>query len=90
MVWANRSRLRWLWFSGAGLLGLEVIKLFLVDLSGTGTVARIVSFLAVGALMLVIGFFSPLPPAEKKIPAKPVPNRRAADDNFLDTPLANN
>jgi uncharacterized membrane protein len=31
-------------------------------LSRTGTLPRIVSFLGVGALMLVIGFFSPLPP----------------------------
>lgn len=89
MIWANRSRLRWLWFSGAGLLGLEVIKLFLVDLSGTGSVARIVSFLAVGALMLVIGFFSPLPPAQKKTPVRAGVVRRVRADNFLDTSQAN-
>jgi len=39
-----------------------VIKLFAVDLSGTGTVARIVSFVGVGILLLVIGYFSPAPP----------------------------
>jgi len=48
------------------LLGLVVLKLFLVDLSGTGTVARIVSFIVVGILMLVIGYFSPMPPAKKE------------------------
>jgi uncharacterized membrane protein len=63
MVGANRAGLREGWFVGAGLLGLEVLKLFFVDLSGRGTVSRIVSFLAVGLLMLVIGFYSPLPPA---------------------------
>jgi uncharacterized membrane protein len=37
--------------------------LFLVDLSRVGTIERIVSFVGVGVLMLVIGYFSPLPPA---------------------------
>ena len=66
MVAASRLKLRPVWFTGAGLLGMVVIKLFLVDLSGSGTVFRIVSFLAVGGLMLVIGFFTPLPPAKTK------------------------
>jgi hypothetical protein len=34
-----------------------------VDLSGIGTVARIVSFMGVGGLMLLIGYLAPLPPA---------------------------
>ena len=63
MLWANRSGRRIVWFGAAALMAVVVVKLFLVDLSGTGTVARIVSFLGVGALMLVIGYFSPLPPA---------------------------
>ena len=41
-----------------------VAKLFLVDLSGAGTVQRIVSFVGVGILMLVIGYLSPVPPKE--------------------------
>ena len=64
MVASNRLKQRIVWFIGAGLLAVVVVKLFVVDLSGSGTVYRIVSFLAVGALMLVIGFFTPLPPAE--------------------------
>jgi uncharacterized membrane protein len=51
-----------IWLAGAGLLTLVVVKLFLIDLSGTGTIGRIVSFLVVGLLMLIIGFFAPLPP----------------------------
>jgi uncharacterized membrane protein len=39
-----------------------VAKLFLVDLSSIGTVQRIVSFIGVGVLMLVVGYFSPVPP----------------------------
>ncbi|MCF8111406.1 MAG: DUF2339 domain-containing protein [Desulfobacteraceae bacterium] len=50
------------WIVGAALLGIVVAKLFLVDLSEIGTVARIISFIVVGSLMLVIGYLSPLPP----------------------------
>jgi uncharacterized membrane protein len=66
MVAANRLKNRSVWFAGAGLLAVVVVKLFMVDLSGSGTVSRIVSFLAVGGLMLVVGFYTPLPPADSK------------------------
>lgn len=62
MVWANRAARRIAWIAGATLLGIVITKLFLIDLSRTGTVPRIVSFLGVGVLMLIIGYFSPLPP----------------------------
>ena len=39
-----------------------VLKLFIIDLSDAGSIGRIISFLVVGLLMLVIGFFAPLPP----------------------------
>ncbi len=54
------------WLAGAGLLTLTVAKLFLIDLASAGTVGRIVSFLVVGLLMLVIGFFAPLPPKTRE------------------------
>jgi uncharacterized membrane protein len=63
MLFATRRGVRVVWLCGAGLLGAVVIKLFLVDLSSIGSIERIVSFVAVGLLMLVIGYFSPLPPA---------------------------
>jgi uncharacterized membrane protein len=34
----------------------------LVDMSSTGTLARIVSFIGVGLFCVVIGYFSPVPP----------------------------
>ena len=52
---------RLIWMVGAALLAAVVLKLLLVDLSGTGTVTRIVSFIGVGVLMLVIGYVAPLP-----------------------------
>lgn len=61
---------RLLWSAGAGLLGVVVVKLLLVDLSDTGTLARIVSFIGVGLLMLVIGYVSPLPPVQNGASAR--------------------
>jgi uncharacterized membrane protein len=63
MLAATRTRARVVWLTGAGLLGVVIAKLFLVDLSHIGTVERIISFVGVGLLMLIIGYFSPLPPA---------------------------
>jgi len=66
MVLSTRKMNRHIWMLGGGLLGLVVLKLFLVDLSGTGTVGRIVSFMVVGLLMLLVGYFSPLPPKQEE------------------------
>ncbi|TCO78847.1 putative membrane protein [Plasticicumulans lactativorans] len=61
LVAARRAR-RAAWLAGAGLLGAVVLKLFAVDLSGRDTLERIVAFLAVGALLLLVGWFAPVPP----------------------------
>lgn len=53
------------WFAGAGLMAVVVVKLFLVDLGNTGSVTRIVSFIAVGLLLLVIGYLAPAPSQQK-------------------------
>ncbi len=66
MLLGRRRVQREAWLAGAGLLAVVVGKLFLVDLDGRGTVARIVSFLGVGLLMLVVGYFCPLPPKGEK------------------------
>ena len=67
LMWlAARRALRTPWMVGAALLGAVVLKLVLVDLSGSGTVTRIVSFIGVGVLMLVIGYVAPLPTAPAK------------------------
>jgi uncharacterized membrane protein len=62
LMWLSARRAwRWPWMVGAALLAAVVAKLLLIDLSGTGTVTRIVSFIGVGVLMLVIGYVAPLP-----------------------------
>ncbi len=48
----------------AGLLAVVVVKLFTVDLSQLSTLARIGTFLAVGGLLLVLGYVSPVPPGD--------------------------
>jgi uncharacterized membrane protein len=61
MIWGARRSSRLLWLAGAGFMALVVLKLFLVDLGNSGTVERIVSFIAIGALLLVVGYFAPAP-----------------------------
>jgi uncharacterized membrane protein len=70
MVLSRRRMERQLWIVGAALLTVVVGKLFLVDLSNTGTVARIVSFVGVGVLLLIIGYLAPVPPSAKEAEAR--------------------
>jgi uncharacterized membrane protein len=65
MLIAARKRQRIVWLVGAALLVVVIAKLFLIDLSRIGSVERIISFVGVGLLMLVVGYFSPLPPARE-------------------------
>ncbi len=62
MLIGARGTRRELWLAGAGLMAIVVVKLFLVDLGHAGTGGRVVSFLGVGLLLLVVGYFAPVPP----------------------------
>ncbi len=73
MVLAHRRVQRPLWLVGAGLLGLVVVKLLLIDLSNAGGAERIIAFIAVGVLMLVVGYFAPLPPKAPALAAHEAP-----------------
>jgi uncharacterized membrane protein len=66
MVLATRRSLRAVWMAGAGLLGATVVKLFLLDLAKSGTLGRVISFITVGILILIVGYFSPVPPRRKE------------------------
>jgi uncharacterized membrane protein len=70
MLVATRQHTRVVWLVGAALLAVVILKLFLIDLSRVGTIERIVSFVVVGVLMLIVGYFSPLPP-QSPAPARP-------------------
>ena len=69
MIVGTRSARRSVWVVGALLMAVVVAKLFLVDLGNTGTMARVVSFLGVGVLLLVVGYFAPVPPRAEAEPA---------------------
>jgi len=66
MVFSSRKLRRATWMIGAALMGVVVVKLFLVDLSNSGTVERIIAFLVVGVLLLLVGYFSPVPPKNSR------------------------
>ena len=61
MLGARRGN-RSIWIVGAALMVVVVLKLFVIDLGNTGTVARIISFLGVGIMLLFVGYVSPVPP----------------------------
>jgi uncharacterized membrane protein len=69
MVAATRLARRGVWMLGAALMGVVVVKLFVVDLSHVGGIERIVSFIGVGLLMLAVGWFAPVPPRQKEAQA---------------------
>jgi uncharacterized membrane protein len=48
---------------GSALLAIVVVKLLLLDLSQSGTLTRVISFIASGVVMLVIAYLAPLPPS---------------------------
>lgn len=65
---ATRLARREFWYVGAVLLGAVVVKLFVVELASSGTLARIISFITVGILLLLINHFSPIPPRQQETP----------------------
>jgi uncharacterized membrane protein len=69
MIGGHLRGRREVWLVGAVLIGVVVAKLFFVELSNRGGLARIVSFIGVGVLLLVVGYFAPLPP--KRVEAVP-------------------
>jgi uncharacterized membrane protein len=66
MLFAARKSLRKFWIAGAVLVGVVLVKLVLIDLSSRDTIERIVSFIAVGLLLVGMGYFSPIPEKQKR------------------------
>ena len=62
MILGHLRTRRELWLVGAVLIGVVVAKLFFVELGNRGGLERIISFIGVGVLLLVVGYFAPLPP----------------------------
>lgn len=66
MLLSKRYIHRILWMAGFGLLIVVVLKLFFVELANSGTIERIISFMVVGMLLLLVGYFVPMPPHKEK------------------------
>ncbi|MDR6797127.1 DUF2339 domain-containing protein [Acinetobacter calcoaceticus] len=62
-TFSSRRMIRQLWFVGAALLGIVVLKLILLDLSQSATLTRVISFIGAGGVMLIIAYIAPLPPS---------------------------
>jgi uncharacterized membrane protein len=77
MIGGHLRHRREVWLIGAALIALVVAKLIFVELSNRGGLARIVSFIGVGVLLLVVGYFAPLPP--KRVDAEPAADKPAPD-----------
>ena len=61
-ILGSRRHDRGLWWIGAGLLGVVLLKLLIVDRQFIGNLTGIVSFVAVGLLLIVVGRIAPTPP----------------------------
>lgn len=61
-ILGSRRRNRSLWWFGAGLLGVVLLKLLFVDRQYIGNLTGIVSFVAVGLLLIIVGRIAPTPP----------------------------
>ena len=81
MLYATRSARRVLWMIGAGLMVVVVVKLFTIDISNVGGLARIVSFIAVALLMLIIGYVAPVPPRQQDQPGASAQNTGSAGES---------
>lgn len=62
MTSATRRHKRHLWLAGAAVFAVVIIKLFVVDMNQSSGLARAGAFIGVALLILVVGYFSPLPP----------------------------
>jgi hypothetical protein len=76
MIFGARAKRRVIWMTGAGFMVLVVIKLFLVDLGNSGTVERIISFIGIGTLLILVGYFAPVPPKEAAAAAADEENKQ--------------
>jgi uncharacterized membrane protein len=61
-ILGSRRRDRPLWWLGAALLGVVLVKLLLVDRQFVGNITGIVSFVVVGLLLIAVGRIAPTPP----------------------------
>jgi Predicted membrane protein len=64
MIRGHKTANRLLWLFGATLMAADLAKIFFVDLSRADALARIISFVAVGLVLILVGYFAPIPPGK--------------------------
>lgn len=62
MLLGARRASRPIWIGGAALVGLVIVKLILIDRTHLKDLYAILGVLAVGSLLMVVGWFAPNPP----------------------------
>ena len=61
-ILGSRRGSRPIWMGGAVLMAVVLVKLLIVDRSFMGNMPGIVSFMAVGLLLVAVGYIAPSPP----------------------------
>jgi len=61
-ILGSRRRNRQIWMGGALLMGVVLVKLLFVDRGYMGNMPGIISFMAVGLLLVGVGYIAPSPP----------------------------
>jgi uncharacterized membrane protein len=64
MLLGHARARRPVWFAGAALMGVVLVKMFLVDRHNLGELPGIFATLGVGALLAAVGYFAPVPPPQ--------------------------
>lgn len=66
-AWIAGSRMKStpLWWAGAILLGIVLLKLLIIDRQFLSTAAGILSFMAFGLLSIAVGYLAPAPPSAR-------------------------
>jgi uncharacterized membrane protein len=62
MLTGARRLSRPIWIGGACLVGLVIVKLILIDRTHLKDLHAILGVLAVGGLLMIVGYFAPNPP----------------------------
>jgi len=71
MLLGKRRGSRAVWFGGAALMGVVLVKLLLIDRQFMHDLPAIIGVLVVGVLLVAVGYFAPVPPrsATPAVPA---------------------
>jgi len=69
MLLGKRRGSRAVWFGGAALMGVVLVKLLLIDRQFLHDLPAIIGVLVVGILLVAVGYFAPVPPRTATAPA---------------------